>query len=214
MQGSASEHTWGRYERQDARIRVERARRDQAVSSRCSERQPLEHGQTISTVQRNGNIASHFKTNDEGSAQNRKHCDILEGSCASKSPSKNEKFEALNTALTVYTDSDWAGCGSSRKSTSGGVLSVNIRVVKHWSSTQRLVAVSSCEGELSAMNKAAAEATGIRSLARRHWTHVRHLFQNRRRCGSESCQQAWRRKDAPHCHAGAAAAECNNDIGK
>ena len=106
--------------------------------------------------------------------KNRKHGDILEGSCASKSPSKNEKFEALNTALTVYTDSDWAGCGSSRKSTSGGVLSVNIRVVKHWRSTQRLVAVSSCEGELSAMNKAAAEATGIRSLDRRHWTRVRH----------------------------------------
>ena len=44
------------------------------------------------------------------------------------------KFETSDT----YADSDWAGCRYSRKRTSGGVVSTNIGVVKHWSSTQRL----------------------------------------------------------------------------
>ena len=40
-------------------------------------------------------------------------------------------FEALDTNLTVHTDADWAGCRSRRKSTSVGVASTNIGVVKH-----------------------------------------------------------------------------------
>ena len=65
----------------------------------------------------------------------------------------------------MHADSDRASCRSSRKSTSGGVVSTNIGVVEHWSATQSLVALSSCEAKLYAMNKGAAEATRIRSLA-------------------------------------------------
>ena len=43
-------------------------------------------------------------------------------------------------------------------------MSTNVGVVSHWSS-QRLVALSSCEAELDAMNTGAAEVMGIRSLA-------------------------------------------------
>ena len=60
---------------------------------------------------------------------------------------KQFKFEALDTNQTVYTDSDCAGCRSSRKSTSGGVTSTSVGV------------------ELCAMNKGAAEAIGITSSA-------------------------------------------------
>ena len=76
------------------------------------------------------------------------------------------KFEAMDPTLIVHTDSDWGGCRESRKSTSGGVISTNVGVIKHWSSTQRLVALSSGEAELYAMNKGAAEAMGVRSLGR------------------------------------------------
>ena len=77
------------------------------------------------------------------------------------------QFEALDTTLTVHSDSESAVCRSSRRSTSGAgtVVSTNIMVVKQWSSTQRSVVLSSCEAELHAMNKGAAEAMGIRSLA-------------------------------------------------
>ena len=75
------------------------------------------------------------------------------------------KFKALDTTLTVYTDSDWTGCRSSRNSASGGVVSTTIGVVKHWSSRHRLVALSSCEAEVYAMNEWAAEAMEIRCMA-------------------------------------------------
>ena len=67
--------------------------------------------------------------------------------------------------VRVHTGSDWEGCTSSRKSTSGGVVLTNIGVVRHWSSTQRLVALSSCEAKLYAMNQGAAEAVAIKSSA-------------------------------------------------
>ena len=39
-------------------------------------------------------------------------------------------------------------------------MSTNVGAIKHWSSTQRLVALSSCEAHLHAMNKGALEAIG------------------------------------------------------
>jgi hypothetical protein len=68
-------------------------------------------------------------------------------------------------SLRVYSDSDWAGCRDSRKSTSGGVLTVDGAVLKAWSSTQATVATSSGEAELHAAVKAAAEGLGFQSIA-------------------------------------------------
>ena len=65
------------------------------------------------------------------------------------------KNSSQHTILTAHTDPAWAGRRSRRESTSGGVVSTTVGVVKHWSSTQRLV---SCEAKLQAMNKGAAEA--------------------------------------------------------
>ena len=59
--------------------------------------------------------------------------------------------------IDVYSDSDWAGCIRTRKSTSGGVMVLGNGVVKAWSSTQTTTAQSSGEAEYYALVRAAAE---------------------------------------------------------
>ncbi len=66
--------------------------------------------------------------------------------------------------VTVYVDSDWAGCRSSRRSTSGGVLMVGRHVLRTWSSTQSTVATSSGEAELIAMFEGATRGCGMQAI--------------------------------------------------
>ena len=66
--------------------------------------------------------------------------------------------------IQVYTDSDWAGCRKSRRSTSGGIMLVDGGCVKNWSSTQATIAQSSGEAEYYAVVRAAAEALGMKSI--------------------------------------------------
>ena len=68
--------------------------------------------------------------------------------------------------IDVYSDSDWAGCKATRKSTSGGMIAVAGVAVKTWASTQKTVARSSGEAEYYALVKAAAEALGFQAVAR------------------------------------------------
>ena len=56
-----------------------------------------------------------------------------------------------NSKLAVYTDADWAGQRSDRKSTSGGVAMLYGGPVCWLSKLQRLVAMSSTESEYVAM---------------------------------------------------------------
>ena len=58
----------------------------------------------------------------------------------------------------VYTDTDWAGCLRTRKSTSGGCVMLGSHMVKSWSSTQPNIALSSGEAELVGATRAAATA--------------------------------------------------------
>jgi hypothetical protein len=67
--------------------------------------------------------------------------------------------------LRVYVDTDFAGCLKTRKSTSGGCALAGSHLVKHWSSTQKVVTLSSGEAELAGIVKGAAEAIGLKSLA-------------------------------------------------
>ena len=67
----------------------------------------------------------------------------------------------------VYTDSDWAGCLRTRKSTSGGMLFFGGGgLLKTWSSTQASVAQSSGEAEYYALVRACSEALGMQSVMR------------------------------------------------
>ena len=70
----------------------------------------------------------------------------------------------LSSVLTIFTDSDHAGCLRTRKSTSGGVVLWGRALIKAWSRTQTLIALSSGESELAAVTKAAAEGLGARSV--------------------------------------------------
>ena len=67
-------------------------------------------------------------------------------------------------AIEAYGDSDWAGCEQSGRSTSGGVIMIGSHVIKSWSRTQKTVALSSGEAELTAMVKTTCEAMGVASL--------------------------------------------------
>ena len=62
---------------------------------------------------------------------------------------------------TGYTDSDWAGCRRTRRSTSGGAILNGTHLLLHWSRTQAGVALSSAEAELNATLKGGCEALGI-----------------------------------------------------
>ena len=66
--------------------------------------------------------------------------------------------------LDVYVDSDWAGCRTSRKSTSGGMLCWAGGLLKSWARTQGTTAMSSGEAEFYAGIKGAAEGLGMQSL--------------------------------------------------
>ena len=49
--------------------------------------------------------------------------------------------------LSVWTDTDYAGCRETRKSTSGGLVQYGNHMLKFWSSTQKVIALSSGEAE-------------------------------------------------------------------
>jgi hypothetical protein len=65
--------------------------------------------------------------------------------------------------LDVFVDTDFAGCMATRRSTSGGVAIRGIHLIKHWSSTQRAVTLSSAEAGLYGLVKGTTEALGIQS---------------------------------------------------
>ena len=67
--------------------------------------------------------------------------------------------------MELYTDSDWAGCRRTRRSTSGGAIKIGAHCIKTWSSTQMPVALSSAEAEYYAMVEGATRAIGARSMA-------------------------------------------------
>ena len=64
-----------------------------------------------------------------------------------------------------FSDSDWAGCRATRRSMSGGVVSIAGGTVKSWSNRQGSVALSSGEAEYYASVKTASELLGLRALA-------------------------------------------------
>ena len=62
-----------------------------------------------------------------------------------------------------YSDSDWAGCTKTRKSSSGGCMLMGRHLLAHWSSTQTVIALSSAEAELNAIVKMFSETIGLRN---------------------------------------------------
>ena len=75
------------------------------------------------------------------------------------------EYQPLPSALQVWSDSDYAGCKRTRKSTSGGVTRLGTHSLRTWSSTQAVIATSSGEAEYYAIVKASSMGLGMRSMA-------------------------------------------------
>ena len=69
-------------------------------------------------------------------------------------------------AIDVYTDTDWAGCPRTRKSTSGGCVMLGKHTIKTWSTTQSSVSLSSGEAEFNGVVRGAGMGLGFQSLMR------------------------------------------------
>ena len=63
--------------------------------------------------------------------------------------------------IHTFVDSDWAGCRTTRKSTSGAILQVLGCTIHHFSKTQGSIATSSAEAALYAIGSGTAEALGL-----------------------------------------------------
>ena len=63
------------------------------------------------------------------------------------------KFQGDVREMEVFSDSNWAGCRRTARSTSGGVMMRGTHYLKSWSSTQKNVTLSSAEAELLAARR-------------------------------------------------------------
>ena len=72
----------------------------------------------------------------------------------------------------VYTDTDWAGCVRTRKSTSGGCLMLGQHVIKCWSATQASLALSSGEAEYYGVVRGTGMGLGQQALGRDAGFHL------------------------------------------
>ena len=73
--------------------------------------------------------------------------------------------DANASDLNVFVDTDFAGCHVTRRSTSGGAACRGNHLIKHWSTTQVTVALSSAEAELTGISKGAAQGLGLQTIA-------------------------------------------------
>ena len=70
------------------------------------------------------------------------------------------------TTIDGLSDADAAGCTKTRRSTSGGSLRVGQHTLATWSSTQKVVSLSSAELEYYSMVRCASEAFGLANAIR------------------------------------------------
>ena len=71
------------------------------------------------------------------------------------------EYQSKPSSIEVYTDTDFAGCSRTRKSTSGGVVMYGSHLIKSWSSTQNVIALSSGEAEYYGLVKGASQGIGV-----------------------------------------------------
>ena len=68
--------------------------------------------------------------------------------------------------MTAFSDSNWAGCKKTRKSTSGACYMHGGHLIKAYSRTQSNIALSSGEAEFYSMVGASSEALGLKAMTR------------------------------------------------
>ena len=70
-------------------------------------------------------------------------------------------YQPMPQSLDIWTDTDHAGCLSTRKSTSGGVAMFGSHCLKSWSVNQQVIALSSGEAEYYGLVKGSSNALGL-----------------------------------------------------
>ena len=73
-------------------------------------------------------------------------------------------WQSAQNILDIHSDANWAGCHSTRKSTSGGTASIGSHYIKTWAKTQATIAKSSAESELYGVVRASIEGLGMSAL--------------------------------------------------
>ena len=68
--------------------------------------------------------------------------------------------------ITLFTDTDFAGCVTTRRSTSAGVAMRGTHCIRTYSRTQSTVCLSSAEAELGGIVTAASASLGLQAVAR------------------------------------------------
>eukprot|EP00438_Fugacium_kawagutii_P035748 Skav229342 [mRNA] locus=scaffold2596:309131:310621:- [translate_table: standard] len=74
------------------------------------------------------------------------------------------KNHSQSLDINIFVDSDWAGCASTRKSTSGFIIQFCGTTIHFGSRTQSVVALSSAEAEFYAIGTGCQEALFIRNF--------------------------------------------------
>ena len=74
------------------------------------------------------------------------------------------KHQDMPQHLDVFSDSNWAGCLRTRKSTQGGIVMHGQHCIKSWSSTQAIISLSSGEAEFYGVVKAGSVALGCKAM--------------------------------------------------
>ena len=73
-------------------------------------------------------------------------------------------FQKPQDDIFIYSDSDWAGCRRTRKSTQGYIVNYGSHCIKSHSSTQATIALSSAEAEYYALVKSGSIALGMQAM--------------------------------------------------
>ena len=68
--------------------------------------------------------------------------------------------------LIAHSDTNWAGCIKTKKSTSAGGIVYGGHLVRSWSKTQAGIALSSAEAELAGIVRTTAEIIGFAGMMR------------------------------------------------
>ena len=85
------------------------------------------------------------------------------------------KFQETPCQLGTFSDTDWAGCRRTRRSTTGGYTVAGSHIIKMWCKTQAVVVLSSAEAELYGLVRASAETMGLISMYKDLGTHMNGL---------------------------------------